>query len=68
MPERWPSMRSMARWVLPVLVGPRTAVIRPAEATVMPSRSAWILPNASGAWAVPPRGANDAILQNNPMH
>src|SRR5882757_8757627 len=26
MPEEWPSMRSMARWVLPVLVGPRTAV------------------------------------------
>src|SRR5205807_4516275 len=26
MPEEWPSMRSMARWVLPVLVGPSTAV------------------------------------------
>src|SRR3990172_6708473 len=26
MPISWPSMRSMARWVLPVLVGPRTAV------------------------------------------
>jgi hypothetical protein len=27
MPLEWPSMRSMARWVLPVLVGPRTALI-----------------------------------------
>src|SRR3954463_7857654 len=26
MPEECPSMRSMARWVLPVLVGPSTAV------------------------------------------
>src|SRR5271165_1084434 len=26
MPEEWASMRSMARWVLPVLVGPSTAV------------------------------------------
>src|SRR5436853_4451402 len=26
MPDEWPSMRSMARWVLPVLVGPSTAV------------------------------------------
>src|SRR5271156_1556582 len=26
MPEEWASMRSMARWVLPVLVGPNTAV------------------------------------------
>src|SRR5215470_7147150 len=26
MPEEWPSMRSIARWVLPVLVGPSTAV------------------------------------------
>src|ERR1043166_659116 len=26
MPEEWASIRSMARWVLPVLVGPRTAV------------------------------------------
>src|ERR1044072_5354754 len=26
MPEEWPSMRSMARCVLPVLVGPSTAV------------------------------------------
>src|SRR5262249_1824169 len=25
MPLAWPSMRSMARWVLPVLVGPKTA-------------------------------------------
>src|SRR5882672_11756239 len=25
-PVEWPSMRSIARWVLPVLVGPRTAV------------------------------------------
>ncbi len=25
MPEAWASIRSMARWVLPVLVGPRTA-------------------------------------------
>src|SRR6266851_557582 len=30
MPDSWPSMRSMARYVLPVLVGPRTAVRRPA--------------------------------------
>src|SRR5262245_15843296 len=26
MPDEWPSMRSIARWVLPVLVGPSTAV------------------------------------------
>jgi hypothetical protein len=26
MPDEWASMRSMARWVLPVLVGPSTAV------------------------------------------
>src|SRR5262247_4191339 len=26
MPEEWASMRSIARWVLPVLVGPSTAV------------------------------------------
>src|SRR5689334_22757320 len=26
MPEEWASIRSMARWVLPVLVGPSTAV------------------------------------------
>src|SRR5690348_15666273 len=26
MPDEWPSIRSMARWVLPVLVGPSTAV------------------------------------------
>ena len=26
MPLSWPSMRSMARWVLPVFVGPSTAV------------------------------------------
>ena len=26
MPLAWPSMRSIARWVLPVFVGPRTAV------------------------------------------
>src|SRR5262245_16737127 len=26
MPVEWPSIRSIARWVLPVLVGPRTAV------------------------------------------
>src|SRR3954470_7099746 len=26
MPLSWPSMRSIARWVLPVLVGPKTAV------------------------------------------
>src|SRR6266542_3086444 len=25
-PDEWPSIRSMARWVLPVLVGPSTAV------------------------------------------
>src|ERR1700751_2235595 len=25
-PDEWATMRSMARWVLPVLVGPRTAV------------------------------------------
>src|SRR5258705_9877759 len=25
-PDEWASMRSMARWVLPVLVGPSTAV------------------------------------------
>src|SRR5258708_35423838 len=30
MPDSWPSMRSMARYVLPVLVGPSTAVRRPA--------------------------------------
>ena len=29
MPVRWPSIRSTARRVLPVLVGPRTAVTRP---------------------------------------
>src|SRR5437588_12982310 len=28
MPVRWPSIRAMARWVLPVLVGPRTATSR----------------------------------------
>ncbi len=28
MPVAWPSMRSTARWVLPVLVGPRTATRR----------------------------------------
>src|SRR5271166_2605590 len=28
MPEEWASMRSTARWVLPVLVGPRTATRR----------------------------------------
>ena len=28
MPEAWPSMRSTARWVLPVLVGPSTATTR----------------------------------------
>src|SRR5215469_7126004 len=26
MPDEWASIRSMARWVLPVLVGPSTAV------------------------------------------
>ena len=31
MPEAWPSMRSTARWVLPVLVGPRTAMSREAS-------------------------------------
>ena len=35
MPEPWPSMRSIAKWVLPVLVGPRTAVIRPRELETM---------------------------------
>src|SRR5690242_12595253 len=29
MPDSWPSMRSIARYVFPVLVGPRTAVRRP---------------------------------------
>ena len=28
MPDAWPSMRSIARWVLPVFVGPSTATIR----------------------------------------
>jgi hypothetical protein len=28
MPDEWPSNRSMARWVLPVLVGPSTAFTR----------------------------------------
>src|SRR5688572_30414663 len=31
MPERWPISRSKAKWVLPVLVGPRTAVSRASE-------------------------------------
>ena len=34
MPEAWPSMRSTARWVLPVLVGPSTATRREGEAPV----------------------------------
>src|SRR5580658_3889286 len=40
MPEAWPSMRSTARWVLPVLVGPSTATTRegawPVERSLMP--------------------------------
>src|SRR5690606_6993258 len=39
MPEAWPSIRSTARWVLPVLVGPRIAATRegamPAERSLM---------------------------------
>src|SRR5271168_2082944 len=31
MPEAWPSIRSTARWVFPVLVGPRTAMSREAS-------------------------------------
>src|SRR5271163_2640978 len=31
MPEAWPSIRSTARWVLLVLVGPRTAMSREAS-------------------------------------
>src|SRR4051812_27925175 len=31
MPEAWASIRSMARWVLPVFVGPRTALTRGAK-------------------------------------
>src|SRR5690349_16385466 len=40
MPERCASMRSIARWVLPVLVGPSTAVRRP-ERPNAPASAAW---------------------------
>ena len=34
MPEAWPSIRSTARWVLPVLVGPSTATSRESSAPI----------------------------------
>src|SRR5690606_8469866 len=49
MPEPWPSIRSTARWVLPVLVGPRIAVTRdgamPADRSLM-TRPRWRTPPA----------------------
>ena len=43
MPEAWPSIRSTARWVLPVLVGPSTATRRagaaPVGRSLMPPRN-----------------------------
>src|SRR6185437_2342803 len=48
MPLEWPSMRSMARWVLPVLVGPRIATMRRAGSkTPMPSESVFAWGKAS---------------------
>src|ERR1700735_2426808 len=41
MPEAWPSMRSTAKWVLPVLVGPRTATRREGEAPAERSLMTW---------------------------
>ena len=57
MPDRWASMRSTAKCVLPVLVGPRTATTRPWDegCTSMSRR----LPRPSAlARAIPPKSAS----------
>ena len=41
MPVLWPSIRSIARWVLPVLVGPSTAVIFPQICIFSPRGQRW---------------------------
>jgi hypothetical protein len=34
-PDEWAHIRSIAKWVLPVLVGPRMALRRPSDAADM---------------------------------
>ena len=51
MPEACASMRSMARWVLPVFVGPRTALTRAVKPESKPGMGRWLdvaARNASG--------------------
>ena len=68
MPDSWPSMRSMARWVLPVLVGPRTAVRRPAalESDIGPPSRAPVAearPPPSVRGRPSPRAIGSSLLQ-----
>src|SRR5579872_5516955 len=57
MPEAWPSIRSTAKWVLPVLVGPRTATSREGAAPVGRSLMLrrWDIPRPAASAAAPSR-------------
>src|SRR4051794_17555426 len=64
-PLAWASMRSMARWVLPVLVGPSTALTREGKPS-MPKGLGLDRPNASApAKACGFRGLRLFISQRN---